>query len=152
MRERQAVLDRIGSDAAIAALLDTYGDDGDPAVFSPWKPADYEWDEAPAVIIKPPTSVEDASTFRGKTAPETTGQRSIVLLDVVVYGKMPADSTDDTVVEAVAKKIRQLFRGKKFVAPDGLTYQAIASGPIAAPTDSDQMAGYLLQLRLNCGG
>lgn len=152
MNVREAIIDRIGNDAPTAALLDTYGDDGDPAIFSPRKPAEYDYTELPAVLIRIPTAVDDFSTFRGKSAPETTGQRSAVLVDVVVYGKMPMNSTDDTKVENAAKSIRRLFRGKRFAAPDGLTYQALVSGPIAAPSDSDQVAGYLLQLRLNCGG
>lgn len=151
MNEREAIRSRILADAAVVALLDSWEASAGvmaPAVFSPQKPAKYVYTVAPAVIIRPPTTLDDESTFgtAGK------GARSALLVQVVIYGQLPQNSTDDSRVDTTAKKIRQLFRGKKFGGADGLNYQAIVSGPIAAPTESENMVGRLLQLRLNVGG
>lgn len=142
MNVREAIRDRIVNSAPTVALLATY--ESLPAVFSPVKPVDFSWQEEPAVLIRVPTQFDDESPFRGA--------RTQALVQVACYAQLPANGTDDSAVEEAALAIRQLFRGKGFVAPDGLTYQAIVSGPIAAPTDSDELVGRLLQLRLNIGG
>ena len=146
MNEREAIRSRIIGDNAVVAMLDDYA--GAPAVFAPRRPDAYDYGVDPAVIIRPPTSLDDESTFGtgGK------GARSTVLVQVVVYAQLPQNSTDDSRVDQAAKAIRQLFRGKGFVGADGLTYQALVSGPIAAPTDADNIVGRLLQIRLNVGG
>lgn len=142
MNVRQAIRDRIVNDAGTAALLATY--ETLPAVFSPVKPVDFNWQVDPAVLVRVPTQFDDDSPFQGA--------RTQALVQVAVYAQLPVGGTDDRAVEDAALAIRQLFRGKGFVAADGLTYQAIVSGPIAAPTDSDELVGRLLQLRLNIGG
>jgi hypothetical protein len=142
MNMREAIRSRIIGDAPTVALLDTYA--GGAAVFSPKKPEDHTYKAAPTVLIRKPTQLDDISPFGG--------QRSDVIISVVLYALLGENDTDDTAVESAALAIRELFRGKSFVGADGITYQALVSGPIAAPVENPQMTGELLQLRLNCGG
>ncbi len=138
MNYREAICSRILGEAPIVALLDEYAGAG--AVFSPRKPEDYEYTDKPAVIIRPPTDMEDVSPFGADLAR--------TLITVSIYALLAPNSTDDSKVSDVARRLRTLFR-VPFEGADGTTYQGIVSGPIPAPVDNPRMAGELIQLRLH---
>lgn len=143
MNIRQAIGDKISGDAAIAALLDSYA--GAPAVFAPQTPPAYEFQVKPAVIVRSPTALDDLTAFSGNAL-------SRALLTVSLYSIFPPNSSSDAAIESAANAIRALFRAGPFRGTDGITYQPIVSGPIAAPVSAPEMIGRSLQLQMTIGG
>lgn len=129
--------------AGAPSVLDVFL--GAPAVFTPVRHPGYSYTTTPAAIVRQPTLMDDLLNSGG-------GLLSDALVQVALYALFPENSNDDTAVNDAVAAIRALFRGVGFVGDDGLTYQALVSGPIAAPVSSPELTGAILQLRLKVGG
>lgn len=137
------VCDWLANGAGMGALLDEHA--GAPAVFTPLKPAGYEYKELPAAIVRRPTLFDDKKPFAGEDAADA-------LLQVAFYCRYPANSTDDRLLNAAVMKARKLFQDGRFVDTNGIRYQSRVSGPLDAPVSSIELTGAILQLRLFIGG
>jgi len=140
MNIRAAMIAHMKNSAPLVALLDDYK--GFPAIFSPTAPGDYSAKLKPHILVRRPSKLDDTSPFQGRS--------SDALVQLSVYGLLPNNSTDDSNIEAVSFEVRERFRGQAFIH-EGITYQAIASGPIPAPSDTENVVGEVLQVRLTVG-
>ena len=126
-----AIYDRMAGDAALTALVASYG--AGPAVFTT-DPAPGDA-ELPYIVSagEVAQSASDTKTTRGRQ----------VWRDVRCYA--PAIGSAET-VEAIAERVRALFHRHALEVDGFETWVAEAGGPIAA--DEDDAYGRIVSLRL----
>lgn len=124
------------ADADITALLGVWN--SEPAVFT--RRPTPENAPYPMAIVSPDISIGNQDMLRT--------QVMVVRRDVSVYGEQPRDYRT---VEALAYKLKTLFHRNKFsidVSPGFQLIDIVADGPIPAPSDSKDLVGRMVLLRL----
>lgn len=137
-----AVRDRIVSDTVCVANLDTFN--SVPALFQFRSHPDFTPDETPYIIVRRPNGDESQATFSQNSL------RDILIL-VSIYAALPQNSTFNEKLETLAEQARSLFNKKSF-RYSGKTYAASVTGPVAVPTEAENLLGLGLTLRLQFGG
>jgi hypothetical protein len=93
----------------------------------------------PMCVISPPVSVGDVDFLKARFPTPR--------YDIGFYGRQPDDYR---VVENLAFLARRLFHRNRFaldLVPDYAVMEIVATGPMAAPTDSAQIVGRMILLR-----
>jgi hypothetical protein len=124
-------------ESPVAAGLATY--QGVPAVFTRRPvPEDAAY---PLAIVGPEVSVTDQDLLNERVP--------VVVRDVVVYGQKGAPGEDQyRVVEELAWAVRELFHRQKrsLTVADHHVVDVVTAGPIAAPTEDENLVGRLVSL------
>ena len=113
-----------------------------------------EWQGEPAVFTRRPTFTEVFYPLivisEDVAVTEQDGLKSdrpIVVRDIIVYGHNPDDYR---AVDEVAYQIRELFHREKnsIVSTDYHVVEIRAIGPIAAPSDDEEIVGRIVTLTI----
>lgn len=126
---RTALMDN----SAITDLLGTWH--GEPSIHTRRPiPGDAEY---PLIVINPDAAISDADML--------VTHIPVVTRDIAIYGKQAADYRS---VETLGYLIRGLFHDQKgsIIVPNFHVLDIRASGPIAGPTDDDEIVGRIVSL------
>lgn len=123
------------NDAIIGGLIAQW--QGDPAVFT--RRPTFTEVYYPLIVISEDIALIEQDALRS--------DRPVVVRDVIVYGHNPDDYRT---VDEVAYRIRELFHREKnsIVSTDYNVVDIRVTGPIAAPSDDEEIVGRIVTLNI----
>lgn len=136
MNTTAAIFARLGFDLSIIERLDLYQDQ--PAIFNDSAPDDFTFGALVAAVIAAPTLDVAVETF--------TEAGRIISQDVRLYARHTGSTAE---IDQLARDVRDLFHQQPdtLAAPGATFITAIATGPVASPTNDPSLVGRRITLR-----
>lgn len=145
MNFMRGIVARLLSDTELLEMLAEYtptnGAPG-PAILSNPPPGDHRIAAKPDVRISFPNRQDDQDTFSSEVRDAD--------VRIHLYARPGADTgglISTAEIDAAAERLRQRCHRRAWFV-DGVKFDAVASGPTAAPTDDPAVVGRLIQLRI----